>query len=224
MKVEDLMTRNVHAVTRERPLKDVAALLAEHRIGGMPVLDGNRTPVGVITNADIVLKERGPTEPPKRGLFHRKAADDGSTAKAWARTAGDAMSSPAITIAPVMPVASAAEWMIGSGVNRLPVVDARGRLVGIITRHDLVRVFARSDAEIEREIRDETLSTLSWPEAIEIRVENGEVTLRGQADTVIDAETIPQLVRHVLGVVEVDSELTVWDPARERSLEVRARA
>jgi CBS domain-containing protein len=217
MKVEDLMTREVMTVGPDASLKDVAALLAEYRIGGLPVVDGGRKPLGVITKADIVLKELA--EPPvKRGLFGRKKDDD-AEAKAAARTAGEAMTAPAVTISPAMPVGSAAAWMVESGINRLPVVQ-RDTLVGIITRHDLVRVFARSDAEIEREIRDDALAGTAWPDSIEVIVRNGEVTLRGQADSIGEAEMLPLQVRHVIGVVAVDSELQAWDASREEPVKI----
>jgi CBS domain-containing protein len=217
MKVEDLMTRDVQTVLPDRSLKDVAAMLAEHRIGGMPVVDEARMPLGVITKADIVLKELA-DPPTKRGLFGRKK-DDGAETKVAARTAGEAMTAPAVTISPAMPVSTAAAWMVESGINRLPVVQ-RDALVGIITRHDLVRVFARSDAEIEREIREDALSGIAWPEAIQVEVRNGEVTLRGQADSVDDAEMLPHQVRHILGVVAVDAELQAWDPTREEPIKI----
>jgi CBS domain-containing protein len=220
MKVEDLMTTGVRTVGPDASLKDVAGLLAQLRIGGMPVVDGERRPLGVITKADIVLKELA--EPPaKRGLFGRKTHDR-SEAKVTARTAGEAMSSPAVTISPAMPVSMAAEWMVESGINRLPVVE-REEVVGIITRHDLVRVFARPDSEIEQEIREDTLAAAAWPEAIQVMVTDGMVTLRGQADSIGDAEALPIEVRHVLGVVGVDSELQAWDAAREQPVKVSAR-
>jgi CBS domain-containing protein len=214
MKVEDLMTRDVRTVGPDASLKDIAAMLAEHRIGGMPVVDSSGAPLGVVTKADIVMKELAEVPGAKHGLFGRKK-DDGSEAKAAARTAGEAMTAPAVTVSPTMPVSTAAAWMVESGVNRLPVVQ-RGAVVGIITRHDLVKVFARSDAEIEKEIREDALSGTAWPEAIEVKVCDGEVTLRGQADSVGDAEMLPLQVRHVLGVVAVDSELQAWDSAREK--------
>src|SRR5262249_21132890 len=159
-------------------------------------------PLGVITKADIVVKELAET-PTKHGLFGRKK-DNGAEAKVAARTAGEAMTAPAVTISPTMPVSTAASWMVESGINRLPVVQ-RDALVGIITRHDLVRVFARPDAEIEREIREDALAGTAWPDAIQVMVKDGEVTLRGQADSLSDAEMLPMQVRHVLGVVAVDS-------------------
>jgi len=217
MKVEDLMTTDVRTVGPDASLKDVAALLAEHRIGGVPVVDEGRRPLGVITKADIVMKELA--EPPaKHGLFGRKK-DDGAEAKAAARTAGEAMTAPAVTIAPAMPVTSAASRMVESGINRLPVVQ-RDALVGIITRHDLVRVFARSDAEIEREIRDDALAGTAWPDSIQVMVRDGEVTLRGQADSIGEAEMLPLQVRHVLGVVAVDAELQAWDASREEPVKI----
>jgi len=217
MKVEELMTREVRTVGPDASLKDVALMLAEHRIGGMPVVDGAQAPLGVITKTDIVMKELA--EPPvKRGFFGRQKKD-GSEAKAAARTAGEAMTAPAITISPSMPVGTAAAWMVESGINRLPVVQ-RDALVGIITRHDLVRLFARSDAELEREIREDALAGTAWPDAIQVTVRNGEVMLRGQADTLSDAEALPMQVRQVLGVVAVDSELQAWDASREQPVKI----
>ena len=221
MKVEDLMTREVKTVGPEASLKEVASLLAGHRIGGMPVVDAALRPLGVITKADIVVKEL--VDPPVKrgGLFGRKK-DDGAEAKAAARTAGEAMTAPAVTIAPAMPVTSAASRMVESGINRLPVVQ-RDALVGIITRHDLVRVFARSDAEIEREIRDDALAGTAWPDSIQVMVRDGEVTLRGQADSIGEAEMLPLQVRHVLGVVAVDAELQAWDASREEPVKITTR-
>ncbi len=166
MKVEELMSKDVQTVTPDRSLKEVAALLARHRIGGLPVVDENDEPVGVICKADIVLKERGEPEPRGWRGWWRPRAPDELAAKVNARTAGEAMSSPPVTITPDMPASIAAERMVEYGVNRLPVIR-RGKVVGIITRHDLVREFSRDDAEIEREIREDALNGLTWPEAIE---------------------------------------------------------
>src|SRR5205823_12139721 len=107
--------------------------------------------------------------------------------------------------------------MLDNGINRLPVVDGN-ELVGIVTRHDLVRALARSDTEIEHDIREEALSGLTWTEDLMVTVENGEVTLRGEVDTKYDAEAVPDRVRRIPGVVSVDSELSGWDLEGKRKV------
>ena len=98
--------------------------------------------------------------------------------------------------------------MVSLGVNRLPVVED-GRLVGIVTRADLVRLFTRSDEEIARDIRQDVVKRL-WiaPERIEVEVEQGEVVLRGEADTEVEAELLLKRIPLVAGVVGVRSELS----------------
>ncbi len=138
MKVADVMTVDVVTVGKETPLRDVAALLTERRISGLPVVDEGRV-VGVVSEGDILVKERG-RKAERRGLFG-VLLDDRATAelKLEARTADAAMTSPALTIGPDRPVAEAAGVMVDQGVNRLPVVNADGTLLGIVTRADLVR-------------------------------------------------------------------------------------
>jgi CBS domain-containing protein len=100
--------------------------------------------------------------------------------------------------------------MLDEGVNRLPVVDEEGRLVGIVTRADLVRAFVRPDDELEREIREEVLERallLETPETVTVVVEDGKVTLDGFVELRTDAEAIPTLVARLPGVVEVESSL-----------------
>ena len=217
MKVSDLMTRRVHTVRPETTLKDVAAVLSEHRISGLPVVDADGKLMGVIGKTDILAKEGA--EPPQglRRLLHPRETSK-LESKIGARTAGEAMSAPAITVEPSYTVSGAAQIMIEHGINRLPVL-LDDRLVGILTRFDLVRAFARSDGEIEREIREETLRGLSWPEAMELTIQEGEVTLRGEVDSSFDAEALPAMIRRVPGVVSVDSALSCWAPdAKEKQI------
>jgi CBS domain-containing protein len=208
MKVKDVMTTDVRTVTQETPLKETAELLAELGISGLPVVEGGLV-VGVVSEADILLKERG-VNPSRRGLLGLVL--DAAAAveeKLHARTAGEAMTSPAITIGPERPLAEAAARMIDERVNRLPVVDEQDRLVGIVTRADLVRAFVRADHEIEREIREDVLLRILWipPELIAVKVENGEVTLAGQVETKGEAELAEAFARKVPGVVSVTSKL-----------------
>ena len=220
MKIEDAMTFPVETVRPETSLKDVADIFAVRGIGGVPVVDEERRIIGVITEADIVLKEQ--FEPPTRGWFRRRREDDALRRKFEARTVAEAMTSPAVTVEKWLSVASAAAVMIEHGVNRLPVVQGR-EVVGIITRHDLVRAFARSDTEIEQEVRDNALRDLAFAQNLQMIVKDGEVQLRGDVDTKYDAEAIPGLIRAIPGVVAVDSELSAYDEEANGQVLVKVR-
>jgi CBS domain-containing protein len=209
MKVEDVMTRDVITVRPETSLKEVASILAEKGISGVPVVNEASGLVGVVSEGDILFKERPPSS--RRGTLAWLLDPYGTEGhlKLEARTAEEAMTSPAKTIAPHRAVGAAAAMMVEARVNRLPVVDADGRLVGIVTRADLVRAFIRPDEAIEREIEQDLLQTL-WidPTYVSITVENGEVRLGGKVDTKEQAELVARLVQGVPGVVSIDSQLT----------------
>jgi len=203
------MTRDVVSVTPDTPLKDVAAALVERGISGLPVCDADGAVVGVLSEADLLVKQGGSPER-SGGLFAWlvETASAPDLAKLRAHTAGEAMTSPAVTVETASPVSEAARTMVSLGVNRLPVVED-GRLVGIVTRADLVRLFTRSDEEIARDIRQDVVKRL-WiaPERIEIEVEQGEVVLRGEVDTEVEAGLLEKRIPLVAGVVGVRSELS----------------
>jgi CBS domain-containing protein len=211
MKIENVMSRDVVTVDVSTPLRDVAQLLAEKRISGVPVVSDEAV-VGIVSEADILAKERGESHE-RHGLFGF-LLDDRAAAelKLEARTAGEAMSAPPITIAPDRPLAEAAATMIDEGVNRLPVVDDAGQLLGIVTRADLVKAFVRSDTELAEEIREDVLLRALWipPESVTVNVEDGMVTLRGHVENRTTAELLPEFVQRVPGVVSVVAEVT-WD-------------
>jgi len=209
MKVQDLMTKDVLSVTPEASLKDVAAALVEQRISGMPVCDLDGRVLGVVSEADIVVKAGGG---PGRSSGMRARLANGSKTeerKASARTAGEAMTAPAITIGPLGSAYAAARLMIEHRVNRLPVVRGK-KVVGIVTRADLVRAFCRKNAEIAREIREDVIvrTALLQPGLVRVGVEHGEVTLEGQVDRRSDARVIESLAARVPGVVGVTSKMT----------------
>jgi CBS domain-containing protein len=208
MKIEDVMTRNVLTIGPEASVRDVANVLVEHGISGLPVCDEQRRVLGVVSEGDILWKEQRPPRRQRRPLAW--LVGDGSTtaalAKSNARTAREAMSAPPITIAPYRSVAAAAQLMVESGVNRLPVVR-HGVLVGIVTRADLVRAFTRPDPEIEREIRREVLERSMWiePGRVAVEVERGHVKLAGTLDARSEIALLERLARTVPGVVSVES-------------------
>lgn len=209
VRVGEVMTRDVVSVTPETPIKDVAAVLVERGISGLPVCDADGAVVGVLSEADLLVKQGGSPER-SGGLFawlvETTSAPD--LAKLRAHTAGEAMTAPAVTVDAASPVSEAARTMVSLGVNRLPVVED-GRLVGIVTRADLVRLFTRTDEEIARDIRQDVVKRL-WiaPERIEVDVEQGEVVLRGEVDTEIEAGLLEKRIPLVAGVVGVRSELS----------------
>ena len=209
VRVGHVMTRDVVSVTPDTPLKDVAAALVERGISGLPVCDADGAVVGVLSEADLLVKQGGSPER-SGGLFAWlvETASAPDLAKLRAHTAGEAMTSPAVTVETASPVSEAARTMVSLGVNRLPVVED-GRLVGIVTRADLVRLFTRSDEEIARDIRQDVVKRL-WiaPERIEVEVEQGEVVLRGEVDTEVEAGLLEKRILLVAGVVGVRSELS----------------
>jgi CBS domain-containing protein len=144
MRVSDVMSERLFTATPDMPLRLVAERLLEYGISGMPVVDGDRV-LGVISETDILFKKR---VAPERGgtvdwITHY--VEDPPQRKLDATTAGEAMTTPAVTITSHRSVADAAALMLELSIDRLPVVDD-GRLVGIVTRADLVRDFAHAAA------------------------------------------------------------------------------
>ena len=180
--VGQAMTRAVVTVGPETPLREVARILSERRISGLPVVDGAGALVGVVSGRDLLTRRDG------------------------ARTAGEAMSSPAICIGAERPVWEAAQLMSARRVQRLPVRGRDGRLAGIVTRADLVRAFVRSDAEVAAD--------LNLGLDVDVEVVRGEVTLRGVVAGRGAARDAERSAARVPGVVAVDSKL-MW-PQRTR--------
>jgi CBS domain-containing protein len=225
MKVKDVMTSEPVAFGSEAPLKDVARILTERGISGVPVVSERGIVLGVVSEADILFKEQGKGRPQSSRSIFVQLLDQERVrlqTKLAARTAGEAMTSPAITITPERPVTAAASLMIEKSVNRLPVVERGGKLVGIVTRADLVRVFGRSDPEIVREIQDEIVRRSLWlpAESVQVASRRGEVTLEGQVETRLEAELLHAFVERLPGVVAVNMNVT-WprDVEARRSLE-----
>ena len=225
MNVADLMSTPVQTIAPDATLKDVADVLTDHRISGLPVVDADGKVIGVVSEADILRKEKGADERPHGvlGWFFFESPD--VQRKVGARLAGDAMTSPAITVEAWQPAQRAAALMVDHGVNRLPVVED-GELVGMVTRKDLLRAFVRSDAEIEREILDDVVLRSLWiaPERVSVEVHDGEVRIGGRVDTELDAELVRRLVERIPGVVGVEWGVE-WetDTASERPWQLPSR-
>ena len=210
MRVYDLMTRDPLAVKPETPLKEVAHLLVEHGFSGVPVVDDANVVVGVISESDFMVKERGREYVPSSALSwllgdSKQVRHERDIVEA--RTAGQAMSSPPITIeGRIASIREAAITMAERNINRLPVTED-GRLVGIITRGDLLRVYAQPDTQLAEAVRE----ALRSADGIFVEsVENGIVRLAGTAASEAMAETTIRIAEAVDGVLAVDAEALTW--------------
>ncbi|MEV1063608.1 CBS domain-containing protein [Streptomyces sp. NPDC050263] len=207
-----LMVGDVVTARCDTPFKEVVRLLDEHRISGLPVIDQNRMVVGVISETDLVLRQR---EPESAGLWARcrrvlSARARHAEAKNRARTADGIMSQPAVTVRAEATVAEAARLMTEHRVERLPVVDQEGTLVGIVTRRDLLQVFLRTDDEIQRDVQQEVFLNTLWlaPYTVEATVRDGVVTLTGQLERRSEIPVAVGMTRRLDGVVDVVDHLS----------------
>ncbi|MDX3236925.1 CBS domain-containing protein [Streptomyces sp. ME03-5709C] len=205
-----VMTADVVSVREGVPFKDVVALLARHRISGLPVVDADEKVLGVVSETDLMLRQAVRQERPRRRMPTLSAAARRNAARARARTAGQLMSGPAITVRAGESIAVAARTMAEHRVNRLPVVDEEDRLVGIVTRGDLLQIFLRPDPDIRAGIIDEVVVRALWlaPRAIGVSVHHGVVTLEGRLERRTEIALAEALTRQVDGVVAVVNRLT----------------
>ncbi|MER5583223.1 CBS domain-containing protein [Streptomyces asoensis] len=205
--VSDLMTTSVVKVHRDTGFKEIAKLLAEHDITAVPVVNDEERVMGVVSEADLLRKEAAQLDP--AGLLPVLHPGPADRAKAEATTAAGLMHSPAVTAGPQWTAVEAAQVMERHRVKRLPVVDEAGRLVGLISRADLLRVFLRSDSAVREEISGEVLlRTLGiMPEAVTVRVVDGRVSLKGRVERKSLVPVVIRLCQGVDGVVDVSAEL-----------------
>jgi len=205
--VSDVMARTVVAVGRAAPFKEIVRTMEQWKVSAMPVLEGEGRVIGVVSEADLLLKEEFRDSDPSLVEQRRRLSD---VAKAGALTAEELMSTPAITVHPDATLAQAARIMAVRHVKRLPVVDDVGMLQGIVSRTDLLKVFLRPDEEIEEEVRRTVVSYLfpAFSHAIHVNVREGVVTLRGHIRDTSLISVAVRLARAVEGVVDVEPQLT----------------
>jgi CBS domain-containing protein len=215
-RVKDVMTGEVVAVRRDASFKEMAARLREYRVSAFPVIDENRRVIGVVSEADLLAKEALAGEHAGipaaiTGILHHKDHQ-----KAEGLTAADLMTHPAVTVRPDDSVEHAARLMYTLQVKRLPVVDAGGYLVGIVSRSDLLTVFDRTDEEIHAEIVNDVIlrEFLVDPALFMVTVADGVVTIQGNPETAELGHQLVTKIRHIQGVVSVRDELGYPPPER----------
>jgi CBS domain-containing protein len=208
--VKDVMTADVVAVRADASYRDLVAQLRTHRVSGFPVVDDDGKVVGVVSESDLLAAG---TPGSKHLAFHHHHHQDPPAA---APAAADLMTHPAVTIGSDEPVRRAAAVMAARKLRRLPVVDHGGRLVGILSRADVLSVFARPDEEIRREVTQDVITDGFFldPAPFTVTVKDGIVTLAGPAGSVILGRNIIDQVGHLEGVVAVRDRFSYPLPAR----------
>ncbi|MGC4789332.1 CBS domain-containing protein [Micromonospora sp. DT178] len=206
--VGDVMTREVATVGEETPYRKIVDALVRRGISGVPVVDGSRRVLGVVSESDLLHKVERAGRPDERRVFEgrrRRTVRE----KAEALLARDLMTAPAVATWAEATISAAARQMDRESVKRLPVLDDLGRLVGIVTRGDLLRVHLRTDAEIREDVVQEVLRRVLAVRdgLVTVRVRGGEVTLDGRLDRRSAVELAGRLAGQVSGVVRVTSTL-----------------
>ncbi|GJF34483.1 hypothetical protein KNE206_71830 [Kitasatospora sp. NE20-6] len=217
--VHDVMTQEVVTARPDTPFKEVVALFHRNDITAVPVVDDQDRPIGMVSEADLIRKEAVLPDPEGRTPGRRLPPAD--RARAEAETAGGLMTRPAIAARPGWSVPEAARQMDRHKVKRLPVVDEAGRLVGIVSRRDLLQVFLRNDAAIREEIAHDVFGQILWtsPEDVRVTVHDGVVTVTGRLQRRSLIPIAEQLCRAVDGVVAVHQALDWAEDDTEVDLE-----
>lgn len=205
--VNDVMTTEVVSVDETMSYRNIVDLLMERNVSAVPVIDKFQRVVGMVSEADLLCKiEYAGDEQPRMFESRRHR---GERAKATSRTAADLMTAPAIVALSGTSIGAAARKMDRENVKRLPVTDNLGRLIGIVTRGDLLKVHLRSDEEILADIETGILRAYLVDEAstVTATVDGGLVTLTGTVDRWSSADLANRMIRQLPGVVDVTSNV-----------------
>lgn len=204
--VKDVMTTRVVAVPQAAEYLEIVTVLRQHRVSAVPVLDDAGKVVGVVSEADLLGKLTAPPLPTGTIRLAWRLRERTATAV----TASELMTTPAITITPDETVTEAARLLQARQIKRLPVVDRNDRLVGIISRADVLSVFERPDERIRDEVANAVIAgefALN-PDLFEVTVRSGIVTLTGSIDRRAVALTLLGKIRFLEGVVAVRDRLS----------------
>lgn len=204
-RVDDVMTKDVVAVREDTPYRDLVDLLISHRVSAVPVVDSVHHVVGVVSEADLLLKVTDVPAP--RIIVTPRYRRDRE--KARGQVARDVMSTPVVSVLPSLSIAAAARRMQREKVKRLPVSDDLGVLVGIVTRTDLLKVHLRCDSDIREDLVGEALRDVLAGDGRKLRVEvtDGLVTLTGRLHFRSMVDKAVRYADAVPGVVGVNSQL-----------------
>ena len=205
--VAHVMSAPVFTVTPSTTYKHMVQLMSEHAVSALPVVDEQGVLVGIVSEADLLVKESRPER--HRVLWTETGRERRMADKAEATVAAEVMTAHVLTVHVGMPLAHAARIMQQHSVKRLPVVDDDGALVGIVSRSDLLKPFLRPDADIRSDIVETVLPKwlLIDPTDIVVDVTDGAVTLTGTVERSSEVEVIDHVLPRLEGVVSLDNRL-----------------
>lgn len=237
IEVRDVMTEDVVTAHEDMRLKDLARLMHDRNVSGVPIVDEAGRLSGIVTEADLLRPDVGwEPRPVHWGSMAWYVATPVAT-QVWERVqdlrARDIMTRHVVSIRPQVPVAEAVRTLVRQGVKRLPVVDEGGRVLGIVSRHDLLTPLVREDRELYADVM-EIVAETAWvnPSLIRVSVSDGIVTLQGHVERRSDGVVLARLVGGVDGVIAVQDLLTYehgdgppsLDPDARRAAEERVEA
>lgn len=203
--VKDVMSTHVIAVKGSAPYKEMAAMLHDQRVSAFPVIDDDNKVIGIVSESDLLAKEAFEGTVPRtlESLRHRMRSQVNAV------TAADLMTKPPVTVGPDEPVTHAARLMYNRRVKRLPVISDAGTLIGIVSRCDVLRVYSRPDAAIQRQVAEDLIlgTFLCDPGRFTVDVKDGVVTIEGTPETSQVGYDIIDAIRHMEGVVTVRDRL-----------------
>jgi CBS domain-containing protein len=218
MTIEDIMTRDVITVSPETPIHKAARLMADHGISGLPVIDDAGRLVGVISDGDLILRQRSRRKAP---WWHWFLEDGEQLARDYQKstgtTVGEVMTRSVLSVHPAYGIETAASILDARGIRRLPVVR-NGELVGIISRGDLVRALAaslpRQRVRLDVELVEEMKARMAgepWASTIgfAILAKNGVIFLWGLVRTAAEKAALETMARSIKGCQGVENELRV---------------
>lgn len=203
--VAAVMTTRVVAVTPDTTFKDLVTTLTRERISAVPVVDGDGRPIGVVSEADVLAKQEfhgGNDEKP-----HGDRAGRDRWFRAQAKTAAELMTTPVRAIRADEPLSAAARILAVAHVRRLFVTGLDGRLVGVVSRRDLLRIYDQTEDELREQVEDMVEEVGAAPGAVEVRVADGVVTLDGLLERRSLVDVVVRVVAALPGVVGVRNNL-----------------
>lgn len=214
LEAKDVMTAPVITVRPETPVREVSGLMLEHRISGLPVVDEDGKLVGIITESDLLQKASGPSPLQRLTFLKPEQAQelDEHLRRYQAKIASEMMTRPVVTAEEDTPLRELARLMADRRINRIPIVR-EGRVVGIVTRHDVLKAFARSDEVLQQVVRNLFEFDLAGVDAgrVEAQVRGGIVRITGWVKTRAEAEALTSVMRSIDGVVDVENSNLTWE-------------